>query len=233
MAALADGEGGIVLTLNVDILRRWVRDPGFRRLTERVTYVVADGMPLLWAARLQGRPLPGRVTGADLLQPLAAGCAERGHSIFLLGGTPGSADACAAALESKAPGLSIAGTRCPPLGFERDPKQMDDLRRALCDAAPDLVLVALGSPKQDALIANLAPALPATWWIGVGGSFSFYSGENRRAPAWMQRVGLEWLHRLASEPGRLWRRYLIEDLPFAFRLLASAMRQRLRRQAAP
>jgi N-acetylglucosaminyldiphosphoundecaprenol N-acetyl-beta-D-mannosaminyltransferase len=104
--------------------------------------------------------------------------------------------------------------------------ELQDVRTALAAAPPDLVYVGLGAPKEELLISNLRPNFPRTWWMGVGISLSFMSGAVRRAPSWMQRTGLEWLHRLAQEPRRLARRYLLEDLPFALRLLTWSWRNR-------
>src|SRR6185503_14088249 len=103
-------------------------------------------------------------------------------------------------------------------GFESDPKEMERLAAALSEAAPDIVFVGLGSPKQEKLIGRLRSTLPGAWWLGVGISFSYLTGDVRRAPVWMRRCGLEWFHRLTSEPGRLARRYLVEGIPFGLRL---------------
>jgi N-acetylglucosaminyldiphosphoundecaprenol N-acetyl-beta-D-mannosaminyltransferase len=105
---------------------------------------------------------------------------------------------------------------------------MEAMEAALVEAAPDIVFVGLGSPKQERLALRLRTALPATWWIGVGVSFSFVTGAVRRAPKWMQVCGVEWLHRLFSEPRRLARRYLVDGLPFAARLMCWAVARRVR-----
>jgi N-acetylglucosaminyldiphosphoundecaprenol N-acetyl-beta-D-mannosaminyltransferase len=123
------------------------------------------------------------------------------------------------------PRLDIAGTLCPPVGFERESRWTDRIVAALGQAQPDIVYVGLGFPKQEHLIADLRPLFPRTWFLGVGVSISFVAGDVSRAPAWMQRTGLEWIHRLAQEPDRLARRYLVDGLPFAARLLVgSALR---------
>jgi N-acetylglucosaminyldiphosphoundecaprenol N-acetyl-beta-D-mannosaminyltransferase len=215
------GRGGWVITMNLDILRRWSRDSAIRELCSRASLIVADGMPLVWAAQLRRTALPERVAGSNLITSLSARAARRGRSIFLLGGDHGTAQAAADALKERCPDLRVCGTFCPPLGFEEDPSQMQAIRSAVRDAAPDIVYVALGFPKQERLIQVLREGFPCTWWLGVGISFSFVCGRVRRAPAWMQRTGLEWVHRLLQEPRRLARRYLIDDVPFAMRLLAS------------
>jgi N-acetylglucosaminyldiphosphoundecaprenol N-acetyl-beta-D-mannosaminyltransferase len=236
LSELAAGRGGLVVTPNLDHLRRFHSDPEYRRLAEDAELQVADGVPLLWAARLLGRPLPGRVAGADLISSLSAGAAEAGRSVFLLGGEPGTAEEAAGVLRKRHPGLKVAGTFYPPFGFERDPRLMGELTSLLERTRPDIVFVALGSPKQEKLAARLRPTLPGAWWLGVGISFSFLCGHVRRAPAAMQRLGLEWLHRMAMEPGRLARRYLVEGLPFAagffLRVLNEARRAKRVAQSA-
>ena len=218
--------GGWVVTVNVDHLSCFARAPQYATLCARADLAVADGMPLVWASRLQGTPLPERVAGANLVVSLSRAAAPRGRAIFLLGGSPGTAEAAAAALCRQAPGLRIAGTSCPPPGFERDRRAMARLVRRLGAAAPDVVYVGLGKPKQDQVIARLRAALPRAWFIGVGASFGFVSGAVPRAPERMQRLGLEWAHRLAQEPRRLAARYLVDDLPTAGRLLAGALFRR-------
>jgi len=234
LRSLESGQGGWVATVNVDHLRRISRSRDFAGTCASASLVVADGMPLVWASRLQGTPLPERVAGSDLLGRLAEQAAAQGRSIFLLGGDPGTADASAALLRRRFPRIRIAGTHCPPMGFERDARQMAALIASLRDAAPDIVFVALGSPKQEALITRLRGSFPRCWWLPVGISFSFLAGGVRRAPRWVQRLGLEWLHRLLQEPRRLARRYLVEDLPFALVLLAGSAlagaRERFRRR---
>jgi N-acetylglucosaminyldiphosphoundecaprenol N-acetyl-beta-D-mannosaminyltransferase len=222
------GQGGWIATANLDHLRRLQQPGEFRRVYEQADVVVADGMPVVWACRVQGTPVPERVAGSDLIRSLSVAAARARRSVYLLGGEPGTAEAAATRLVESAPGLVIAGTRCPPFGFERDPAQLEELRAALAAARPDVVFVALGSPKQELLIARLRDALPGAWWIGVGISFCFVAGTVRRAPRWLQRLGLEWLHRLVQEPRRLWARYLWSGPPFVVRLFAGALRGRLR-----
>lgn len=223
---LEAGEGGWIVTANLDHLRRLVRDEDYARMCKGATLVVADGMPLVWASRIQGTPLPGRVAGSDLISSLSAAVASRGRSVYLLGGEPGTAEAAAEVLRKSCDGLKIAGTYCPPIGFENDSREIQQIEQRLCQAQPDLVCVALGSPKQERLICSLRDRLPAAWWIGVGISFSFLCGDVQRAPQWMQSAGLEWMHRLAQEPKRLAGRYLLHGMPFAGRLLAGAALRR-------
>ncbi|HTW94025.1 MAG TPA: WecB/TagA/CpsF family glycosyltransferase [Tepidisphaeraceae bacterium] len=225
--SLDNGRGGVVVTPNLDHLRRSRRDLAFGALLAEANLVVADGMPLVWASRLQGTPLPQRVAGSDLISTLSAGAAVRGKSIFLLGGQAGTAVTAARVLKDRHPSLNIAGTHYPPPGFESVPDEIALIIEKLQKSRPDVVYVALGSPKQERLIEQLRSTLPQAWWLGVGVSFSFLTGDVRRAPMWMRRRGLEWVHRLSQEPRRLFKRYLLVGLPFAGQLLASAAAQRL------
>jgi N-acetylglucosaminyldiphosphoundecaprenol N-acetyl-beta-D-mannosaminyltransferase len=216
------GFGGFVVTPNLDHLRRCGDDVSFGALVAEADLVLADGMPLVWASRLQGTPLPARVAGSDMIWSLSAAAASRGRSVFMLGGVPGTADAAAKSLKEKHPDLNVAGTHCPPIGFENDDAEIAQIVSKLQAAAPDIVYVALGSPKQEVLIDRIRRTLPRTWWLGVGISFSFVCGDVRRAPRWMQKIGLEWVHRLWQEPRRLFKRYILVGLPFAASLMGGA-----------
>lgn len=226
--SIAARRGGWVITPNLDILRRLVRDRAFRDLCSETHLRLADGMPLIWASRLQGTPLPERVAGSDLIWRLAEHAAAAGRSIYLLGGNPGSAEHAGRILQERSPSLRVAGTACPPMGFEGNPSYLESLDQMLVASSPDIVFVGLGSPKQEHLIRRLRTVLPNAWFLGVGVTFSFTAGDISRAPMWMRRAGLEWCHRLAMEPARLWKRYLVHGIPFAVQLLTSAVITRLR-----
>lgn len=224
--SLRRGQGGWIVTLNLDHVRRCARDSCYARTVLRASLRLADGMPLVWASRLQRTPLPERVAGSDLIYSLSRALGQQRRSVYLLGGDPGTAEAAAEALGNLCPGLVVAGTCCPRLGFEQQPQEMESIKHRLVASRPDLVYVALGSPKQEYLIQSFRPLLPATWWIGVGISFSFVCGQVKRAPRWVQRCGLEWVHRLIQEPRRLAGRYLVHGLPFAGRLLLGSFLSR-------
>jgi N-acetylglucosaminyldiphosphoundecaprenol N-acetyl-beta-D-mannosaminyltransferase len=202
-----------------------------RALFAAADLVVADGMPLVWAGELQGSPLPERVAGSSLILSLTAAAADAGASVFLLGGNPGTADAAAARLVKLSPQLRVAGTLCPPFGFDHDPAWLGRIEQRLNERAPDIMYVGLGCPKQERLIFQLRSRFPTTWFISCGVSFSFVAGDIPRAPATMQRLGLEWLHRMVQEPKRLYRRYLFHGIPFMVHLLVSAVAFRFRHAA--
>jgi len=227
MRALDERRGGLMVTANLDHLRRCRRDETYRTLVAASELVVADGMPLVWASRVQGTPLPERVTGSNLIWSLCQACAGRGRSVYLLGGDPGAAEGAKAVLERTYPGLRVVGTHAPARGFEKDPAQMARIESALRASGADLVFIALGSPKQEFLGQRLREVLPHAWFVGCGITLGFVAGQVKRAPTGLQRVGLEWMHRLVQEPGRLARRYLVDGVPFGLALLAGAAWRRL------
>ncbi len=225
------GLGQWVVTANLDHLRRYTNEPETRELIGEADIVVADGTPIVFASRIAGMPLPERVTGSSMILPISQRAAVTGASIYLLGGEAGVAERAQAVLEQAAPGVRVVGTSCPPHGFERDPAMLEEIERALLKTSPDIVLLALSFPKTDALIRRLRPLLPSASYMGVGIALSFVAGDKRRAPVWMRVAGIEWLHRLMSEPTRLWRRYLLHGLPFAARLGVAAAVARVHRGA--
>lgn len=221
------GIGGSIVTVNIDILRAATLDSSLADLVTDADIVVADGMPVVWAAAVAGTPVPERVTGASLVGTLAGAAAAGGRSVYLIGGDDGVPDAAADALTAQYPGLVIAGVEAPPYGFEKDPREVTGLVARVAAARPDLVLVGLGFPKQENLITRIRPALPRAWLLGCGAGIPIAAGQFRRAPRAVQRMGGEWLHRLALEPRRLARRYLVDDLPFALQLLVQAVGNRV------
>lgn len=222
------GRGGWAVTPNVDIMRLTHQNEDLLQLVGSADALVADGMPLVWASRLQGQPLPGRVCGSDLISSLPKAAAAAGLPIFLLGGGGNTAERTADILVDRNPGLRVVGTYAPPRGFEDRPEEYQRMIARIRRAAPAIVFVALGFPKAELLIQRIRHTQPDAWWIGVGAAFDFVSGEIKRAPPWMQRIGAEWLHRCLQDPRRLARRYFLHDIPFVSILFGRALRRRLR-----
>ncbi len=220
---LGAGRGGWLITANLDFLRRFYKEPHMRALYAQADVMVADGMPLVWASRLQGEPLPERVAGSALIYRFADRAALEGRRIYLLGGEPGAGQGAAAALCARAPGLQICGYSAPRISDPPTKEELSLVRAELERTKPHLLLVGLGSPKQERLIHALRAGFPQTWMVGVGISFSYVAGMVVRAPELVRRAGLEWVHRLAQEPRRLAKRYLVDDLPFAFELFTRAL----------
>lgn len=211
---LERGRGDYVVTPNVDHVVQLKKDRHFQEIYRQASFVVADGMPLLWASRWLGRAIPERITGADLFPHLCRRAAAAGRSVFLLGSTWDVCRRTVAKLRQLHPAIKVAGCYSPPFGFEKCRDEMEPIVRALQKTRPDVVFVGLGAPKQEKLIYQLRSRVPVRLFLGVGAAFDFFSGDKRRAPKWAQRAGLEWAFRLLSEPGRLWRRYLVDDPRF-------------------
>ncbi len=225
---LREGRGGWLVTANLDILRRHWREPQSRALYGAADMRVADGMPLVWASQVSGAKLPERVAGSTLVWDIASRAAAEARSIYLLGGAPGAAEGCAEAFQARWPALDVCGLSSPMISSPITEDEEADLVNALNHATPDILLIGLGSPKQEYVAQRLRARFPRMWIVGVGISFSFVAGQVERAPRWMQRSGLEWVHRLAQEPGRLAKRYLVDDLPFAAVLFGHALWTRMR-----
>jgi len=224
-AAIGSGRLFHVSTVNLDFVVRAQTDPEVRRIFQRGDLNIADGAPVVWLSRILGANLAERVAGADFVPAVIGQAAATGARVFLLGGEGGVADLAAARLQQLHPGLVIAGTHEPPRARLED---MDSaaIVAELKEARPDLLLVALGHPKQERWIDLHRAELPPMVAIGVGCVLDLMAGKSQRAPGWMQRVGLEWLYRLAQEPGRLLGRYATDAVwlvPIALRALGTRL----------
>ena len=197
----------------------------FKNIYDRAWMVVADGVPIVWASKFLHNPLPGRVNGTDLFEEICARAAERGLSVFLFGGRPGAADGAAAVLQERNPDLTIAGTYCPPFGFEQDPVESERAIEAIRAAQPDILFVGLGAPKQEKWMAENGGRTGVPVSLGIGVSFEFVAGLVQRAPEWMQDRGLEWFHRLMMEPRRLFKRYAVTNPVFVTMVLGQLVSQ--------
>ncbi len=210
-----EGLGGYVVTPNVDHIVLAEKDEGLRLAYADAALSLADGMPLIWMARLLRLPIPEKVSGSDIMLPLIERAAADGLRVYFLGGAPGVAEAASATLLTKYPTLQICGHDAPPLGFEKEPEVLQKVLDKAKAAKPHLIFVALGCPKQELFMRmawrELAPAV----LLGIGASLDFIAGVQTRAPAWMSRVGLEWTYRMMKDPKRLAHRYLVRDRAIA------------------
>jgi N-acetylglucosaminyldiphosphoundecaprenol N-acetyl-beta-D-mannosaminyltransferase len=213
------------VTPNVDHIVKFRKSAQFRELYRKAELVVADGVPLIWASRMIGTPLKERINGTDLFERTCQLAAQRGYSVFLLGGSTRAASSACAQLSQRHPDLRIAGWDCPPFGFYKNAEQNKAIQERIRASGATILFVGLGAPQQEQWMCDCAEGSGVTFAIGVGVSFSFVGGLIPRAPLWMQRNGLEWLWRLVKEPRRLWKRYLVEDLQFFGMLLGAVLKR--------
>jgi N-acetylglucosaminyldiphosphoundecaprenol N-acetyl-beta-D-mannosaminyltransferase len=223
------GPYGCVVTPNVDHIMRLHHDSLFREVYANAALVVPDGVPLVWASRFLKTPLKGRVNGTDLFELLAARSADRGYRLFFLGGNPGAAERAAEVLVRRHPALVIAGTYCPPFGFDSDETLNREIQNRIRSSGADILFIGIGAPRQELWMYRYGSACGVSMALGIGVSFSLVGGDISRAPVWMQRSGLEWFWRLLTEPGRLWKRYLVDDIPFLWLVLREWLRIRKNR----
>ena len=215
-----------VVTPNVDHVVMYQERADLRAAYADASLVLADGAPLIAASRLLKKALPERVAGSDLCPALFdAATTKRPLRVFLLGAAPGVADRAAERIHARWPAVQVVGTYSPPLGFEKDPAENEAILAQLEAAQADLLLVGLGAPKQELWVHQHHQVLPVKVALCIGATIDFLAGERRRAPVWMRKTGLEWLHRVASEPRRLAKRYARDAWIFP-QLMWRELRQR-------
>ena len=206
-----------IVTINVDLIRITEEHEHFRTIVNTAALSVADGKPLLWAARWTKQHLPARITGTDLVLGAAQQAHEHGETMFFLGAAPGVAAKAAAAVQKRFAGVHIAHYS-PPMGAfsDADNRHIVELIRA---SGAKYLFVALGSPRGQVWLDEHLHELDVPVCAEIGGVLNFLAGTVKRAPQWVQNSGLEWAYRIAQEPRRLWRRYIVHDLPVFARML--------------
>lgn len=197
-----------VVTPNVDHTVLLTESQELRAAYDEASLVLADGMPIVLACRWLGRPVPERVAGSDLVPAVfSAADPQRGLRVYLLGAAPGVAERAADQIHAQWPAVRVVGCHSPPLGFEKLDVQNAEIVERVNAAAADLLILGLGAPKQEVWIQQRHRQLRVAAAICAGATIDFLAGERSRAPVWMQRVGLEWLFRIGTEPNRLFWRY--------------------------
>jgi N-acetylglucosaminyldiphosphoundecaprenol N-acetyl-beta-D-mannosaminyltransferase len=224
------GAGGThqAIVLPVASLMYARRDRLFLDVCNEASLVLPDGIPLLWASRILGARIPGRVAGADLLGELSRVAEIRGYTCFFLGSTPEVVRRLERVLLRRFPGLRLVGSFAPPISPVFSAPANDEIIRRVNATRPDILWVGLGAPRQELWIRANLEKLEVRLAIGVGAAFDMWSGSVGRAPNWMQKAGLEWFYRFLREPKRLFRRYFIDSAPF----LPLVLWQRVRRPAS-
>ena len=206
----------LIMGPNAQLITLAQKDPRFSDALHASALNIPDGISIVIASRILGGNISERVTGGDLMESLCLGAARHGLSVFFLGGLPEAAALAAQRFQRRYPALSIVGTYCPPRRFENDAMECAHIRRLIAEAAPDLLFVAFGAPKQEIWMHENCPTLPIGAAMSVGAAFDTQSGLRKRAPRWTHTLGLEWLYRLIHEPRRLWRRYVIGNPYFLY-----------------
>ena len=206
------------VVVNVDKLVKASRDPDLRRIVNECALVNADGMPVVWASRLLGKPLKERVAGIDLFEALMRRAGEKNWRVFLLGAREEVVSAVADTYRRRYPDLAIAGWRN---GYWTDEEEAQVAGQVRASGA-DLLFVAISSPKKEQFLGRWQAEMRIPFAMGVGGTFDVAIGLVRRAPRWMQRAGLEWFYRFLQEPRRMFRRYFIDDMAFIWLFIKEA-----------
>ena len=219
----------LICTPNADhVVKAW-HDAEFRSIINQSSLSIPDGMAVIYGSRLLGTPLRGNVAGRLLVPRLCERTASTGSRIFFFGADVGVADEAAERLQEQYPGLVVAGTYSPPFGFECDPVENARALALINASRLDILLVALGAPKQEKWMAANRAQIEARVAIGVGGTFDIIAGRVREAPRVATRFGFEWFFRMVQEPRRLARRYLIDDQQFVRVVIGHWLRRRLLR----
>ena len=220
---VAAGDGGTIFTPNIDHVVQVEHNAVFRAAYDDVSLSVVDGQLLVWASHVLGTPLPEKISGSDLMVPLARRAATRQWRVYLLGGGPGVAELAAKELQKQFD-IDIVGTDAPFVKPDGHPVEGPAVIERIAKARPHLLFAAFGAPKQELFLHRAASTIRPAVGIGVGAGFDFVAGRVKRAPGWISKSGLEWLYRLAQEPRRLAKRYLVDDPEF-LAVLARTLRE--------
>ena len=201
-----------VVAINVDVVMKIEEDAYLKKITDEASMVLVDGKPLMWIADYYKQPVKEKISGSDLVPKLCQTAAEKGYSLFILGGKDGIAAQAADQLRQKHPNIQISGVYAPPFGFEKDAVELDKINAMISEAKPDLLIVCFGCPKQEKFIYENWQKYDAMVSVCAGATVDFLAGNVKRAPKWMSDHGFEWLYRFTQEPKRLFKRYFIDDV---------------------
>ncbi|RRF95922.1 MAG: glycosyltransferase [Lachnospiraceae bacterium] len=201
-----------IVAINVDVVLKIEHDQYLKKITDDADMVLVDGQPLVWISKWHKHPVKARISGSDLVPKMCEVAAEKGYTIYIIGGKEGIAEKAKKNLEGKLPGIKILGTYAPPFGFEKNQKELDKINAMITAAHPDILIVCFGCPKQEKWIFENYQKYDATVSICAGATVDFLAGNIDRAPRWMSDHGLEWFYRFTREPKRLFKRYFVDDV---------------------
>ena len=207
---------GHVITPNVDQIVRIEHDGYFKEICNSAELLLVDGTPLLWIAKMYRRPIKEKICGSDLMPYLCDVAAKKGYSVFLLGAAEGVAAKAAENLRTKYAGLNVVGTYSPPYGFEKDERELEKINQMLLESKADLLFVGMGVPKQDIFIYENMKKYQIPMSFSIGATIDFEAGEQKRAPSWINKIGMEWLYRFFQNPKRMFKRYFVDDMKIIY-----------------
>ena len=209
---IAKNDKSYIVAINVDVVMKIEKDSYLKEITDNADMVLVDGKPLIWIAKWHKNPVKEKISGSDLVPLLCKVAADKGYTMFILGGKDGIAEQAKAKLEKDLPDIKIVGTYAPPFGFEKDEQELQKINSMISEAKPDLLIACFGCPKQEKFIYENIQKYDAKVSICAGATVDFLAGNVKRAPRWMSDHGLEWLYRFFQEPKRLFKRYFIDDV---------------------
>ena len=209
---ISSGKKRYIVAVNVDVIMKIEDDSYMKQITDEADMVLVDGKPLIWIAKWHKHPVKAKISGSDLVPLLCEKSAEKGYSIFIIGGKDGTAEKAKKNLERDYPGIKVVGTYAPPFGFESDVEELDKINKMISIAHPDLLIACFGCPKQEKWIYDNYKKYDAKVSICAGATVDFLAGNMNRAPKWMSEHGLEWFYRFTQEPKRMFKRYFIDDV---------------------
>ena len=209
----------LLVTPNVDHVIKLETDKEFAEVYKHADLITPDGTPLMWIGESFNCPLKEKISGADLLEPVCERAAKEGRSLFFFGTSDEVINAAKEKLCAKYPGLNIAGGYAPPMGFGKKQGDIERAVKQINKESADILVVGLGAPKSEKFVTNNRDRLNAKVALCIGAAIAFSAGMQKRAPEWMSRVGLEWFYRFLQEPGRLFKRYFIDDIKIFFMAL--------------
>ena len=201
-----------VVEVNVDVIMKIEKDALLKELTDKADMVLVDGKPLIWISKFHKKPIKAKISGSDLVPRLCEIAAEKGYTMYILGGADGIAEKAKKRLEKKLPGIKIVGTYAPPFGFEKDGQELAKINNMISEVHPDLLITCFGCPKQEKFINNNIDKYDAKVSVCAGATVDFLAGNIKRAPRWMSNHGLEWFYRFLQEPKRMFKRYFVDDV---------------------
>lgn len=209
---IADGKKSYIVAINVDVVMKIEEDPYLKKIVDEADMVLVDGKPLIWISKLHKQEVKAKISGSDLVPLLCKVAAQKGYSMFIIGGKDGIAEQAKKRLEQQLPGIQIVGTYAPPMGFEKDEAELNKINHMISEKQPDLLIACFGCPKQEKWIYENIGKYDAKVSICAGATVDFLAGNVKRAPKWMSEHGLEWFYRFLQEPKRMFKRYFVDDV---------------------